>query len=188
MRLNQRFPRLSAGIALWFNLNNREGNSQANFVINQNLHMVGAVFLKLDAPEEMDIGGMGAQIAEAEGNFRLRNGLILFRIIDEAFLDEIAAAAAPTGPEAEFEETDRKGGGGNRAENADKSLLAADFCPDILAEEGGLQVGNDSRRGHQSMLGQLPEDGKGIAGESGFRKISRSRGLPSGRSRRIMEK
>jgi len=103
--------------------------------------MIGAVFLELNAAEEVYIGGVRAQIREAEGNLSLGNGLIFLGIIDEALLDEITAAAAPACPEAELEEADGQGGGRYSTDHPDESLLPADLGPDILTEDGCLQIG-----------------------------------------------
>ena len=103
--------------------------------------MIGAVFLELNAAEEVDVGGMCAEIRKSEGDLRLSNCLILFGIIDEALLDEIPAAAAPACPEAELEEADGQSGGGDRADHPDEGLLPADLGPDILAEDGCLKIG-----------------------------------------------
>jgi len=111
--------------------------------------MVGPVFLELDSTEEMHIGSVRAQIGKAEGNLRLRNRLILLWIIDEALLDEVTAAAAPAGPEAELEEGDGQRGCGDCPDHADECLLAADFGPDILAEDCGLKVWNNGISGHR---------------------------------------
>lgn len=121
-------------------LNDRKRNSQADFVIELNFNMVGAIFLELHPPKEMDIGGMGIEIGKSEGYLGLSNGLVFLGIIDETFLDEVAASPAPAGPEAEFEKTNRQGWGWYRAEYSYKCLLAADFSSHILTEDGGLQV------------------------------------------------
>ena len=102
--------------------------------------MVGSVFLELHASKEMDIRGMGIQIGQTEGNFSLGDGLVFLGIINEALLDEIAAPAAPTGPEAKLEKSDREGGRGNRPENTDKRLLSTEFGPHIFTENRGLEV------------------------------------------------
>ena len=103
--------------------------------------MIGAVLLELNAAEEVDIGGVCAEIREGERDFRLGNGLILFGIIDEALLDEVSAAAAPACPEAELEEANGQGGGGDCADHPDEGLLPADLGPDILAEDCCLEIG-----------------------------------------------
>jgi hypothetical protein len=121
-------------------LNHRERNSQANFLIEQDLDMVGTVFLELHAAEEMDVRCMGIKIIEAEGDLRLRDRLILLGIIDKALLDKVTTASAPTAPEAEFEKADRQVGSRDRTDDADQSLLTAQFRADILAENRGLQV------------------------------------------------
>lgn len=94
-------------VSLMGDLNDRKRNPQADFVIKLNLDMVGAIFLKLHAAKEMDIGGMGIEIGECEGYLGLRDGLVFLGIVDEAFLDEVTASTAPAGPEAEFEKTNR---------------------------------------------------------------------------------
>jgi hypothetical protein len=121
-------------------LNHRERNSQANFIIEQDLDMVGAVFLKLHAAEEMDVRCMGIKIIEAKGDLCLRDRLILLGIIDKALLDKVTTASAPTTPKAEFEKADRQVGSRDRTDDADQSLLTTQFRADILAENGGLQV------------------------------------------------
>jgi len=112
--------------------------------------MVGPVFLELDSTEEMHIRGMRAQIGKAEGNLRLRNRLILFWIIDEALLDEVTTTATPAGPEAELEERDWQCGRRDSPNHADECLLAANFGPDILAEDCGLKVWNNRICGHRT--------------------------------------
>jgi hypothetical protein len=49
-------------IALSINLDDREGDAKADFVIKLNLDMISAIFLKLYTSKEMDIGGMGVEI------------------------------------------------------------------------------------------------------------------------------
>jgi len=106
-------------MALCIDLDHWQGNPQADFVIDLDLNMVGAVFLKLHAAEKMDIGGVGVEIGERERNFRLGNGLVFLWIVDEAFLDEVTTAATPACPEAKFEKTNGKIGGRDRSEHAD---------------------------------------------------------------------
>jgi len=106
-------------MALCIDLDHWQGNPQADFVIDLDLNMVGAVFLKLHAAEKMDIGGVGVEIGERERNFRLGNGLVFLGIVDEAFLDEVTTAATPACPEAKFEKTNGKIGGRDRSEHAD---------------------------------------------------------------------
>ena len=103
--------------------------------------MISAVLLELNAAEEVDIGGVCAEIREGERDFRLGNGLILFGIIDEALLDEVSAAAAPSSPEAEFEKANGQGGGGYRADHPDEGLLPADLGSDIFTEDCCLEIG-----------------------------------------------
>lgn len=132
---------MGAGVVVLSHLNHRKRDAHANFLIKEDLHMIGAIFLELNASEEMDVGGMGVEIAQTEGDFRLGDSLILLRIIDEALLDEVPATAAPACPEAEFKKTDWHVGCRDRADHSDECLLAAEFGPDILTEDGGLQVG-----------------------------------------------
>jgi len=103
--------------------------------------MVGSELLELDPSEKMHVGRMGREIGQGEGNLRTGNCLILLRIVDEALLREITASSAPSCPEAELEEADRQGGRGDRPDDTDKGLLAADFCAHILAEDRRLEVG-----------------------------------------------
>ena len=60
--------------------------------------MIGPVFLKLHPAEEVNVGGVGVQVGEGEGNLGLGDCLILLGIIDKAFLDEVTASAAPACP------------------------------------------------------------------------------------------
>lgn len=143
-------------MALCIDLDHRQGNPQADFVIDLNLNMVGAVFLKLHAAKEMDIGGVGVEIGERERNLRLGNGLVFLGIVDEAFLDEVTTATTPACPEAEFEKTNRKVGGRDCPENADQGLLAADFRPHILAENGSLKIGKDKIVAHEVPIVPQP--------------------------------
>lgn len=103
--------------------------------------MVGSELLELNAAEKMDIRGMGAHVRKIEGYLRLGDRLILLGIIDEALLDKITAAAAPTCPETKFEESYRQRRRGDRTDHADERLLAAEFRADIFAEYRRLQVG-----------------------------------------------
>lgn len=134
------------------NLNDGKWNPQADLVIELNLDMVGAIFLKLYAPKKMDIGCMGIEIGQSEGYLGLSDGLVFLGIIDETFLGEVAASPAPAGPEAEFEKTDRQGWGWNCAEYPHKRLLTADFSSHILAEDGRLQVGKNNVFTHEMRM------------------------------------
>ncbi|NDC39398.1 MAG: hypothetical protein EBZ48_15385 [Proteobacteria bacterium] len=129
---------LGAGI---LHPNDGEGNAQPEFLIEQDLEMIGPVFLKLHPAEEVNVGGVGVQVGEGEGNLGLGDRLILLGIIDEAFLDEVTASAAPACPEAEFEKADRQRRCRDGTDHADECLLAADLGADILAEDRGLKVG-----------------------------------------------
>src|SRR5665213_3476201 len=100
--------------------------------------MIGAVFLELYAAKEMDIGSMGIEIGEREGNLSLRNGLIFLGIVNEALLDKVTTPSAPASPKAEFEKANWQGGCRDRSENPDQCLLAADFRSHIFAEDGSL--------------------------------------------------
>ena len=100
--------------------------------------MVGAIFLKLDSSEEMNIRGMCIHIAQTERHFGLGDGLILLWIVDQAFLDEITTSAAPAGPETEFEKSYRETWCRDRTDHPHQCLLAADFGSHILAEDGCL--------------------------------------------------
>jgi len=113
--------------------------------------MIGPVFLELDPAEKVDVGDVGAQVGKRERDLCLRDGLILLGIVDETFLDEIAQSPAPARPQAKPEKTDRKRWGRDGADDADKGLLTADFGPDILAENGALQVGKDGILCHGSL-------------------------------------
>ena len=145
--LNHRF--LVAGkISLCIDLNDRQGNPQTDLVIELYLDLVGSVFLKLHTAEKMDIRGMGIQISQTEGNLGLGDGLIFLRVVNEALLDEVSAAAAPAGPETEFEKTDRQGGSGNGSQDTDESLLPTKFSPHIFAENGRLKVGKNEIGAH----------------------------------------
>lgn len=133
-------------------LDDRKRNPQADFIIKLNFDMIGAVFLELDTAKKVDIGGMGIEIGETEGNLRLGNGLILFRVIDEAFLDKITASPAPARPEAEFEKTNGKRGGWDGPNHSDERLLAAEFRSDILTENGSLNIGKNGVGAHERGL------------------------------------
>lgn len=110
--------------------------------------MIGAVFLELHPSKEMHIGGVSAEVGQREGNLRLSNRLILFRVVDKTLLDELAAPSAPAGPKAELEKTDGERGGWNGSDDPDERLLAAEFRTHILAEDGRLEVGKDGRCCH----------------------------------------
>lgn len=155
-------------IALSINLDDGEGNAEADLIIELDLDMVSAIFLKLHTAKEMDIGGMGVEIGEGEGNLSLSDGLILLGIVDEAFLNEVTTAATPPRPEAEFEKSNRELRCRDHAEHTDKCLLTTDLSSYIFAENGSLQIGKDIvvTHGWNLIVSQVFPEGKGSVEKS----------------------
>ena len=130
-----------------------EREAEAEFAVDLDLDGVEAEAVELESAEDMDIGGVGVEGGEVEVHFAGGDGFLVFGSEDGGLLGEAAGAAAPAGPEAEFEKSERNGGSGDDADDADEGLLSASLLADILAEEAGLEVG-------QNGFGHGGEDGR----------------------------
>jgi hypothetical protein len=130
-----------------------EGEAEAEFAVDFDLDSVDAEAGELESAEDMDIGGVGVEGGELELDLAGGDGLVILGVEDGGLLGEPAGAAAPAGPEAELEESERDGGRGNDADDADEGLLSAGLLTDILAEDTGLKVGQDD-------FGHVGENGR----------------------------
>jgi hypothetical protein len=148
----------------WVALNgdDGEGEAEAEFAVDLDLDGVDAEAGELDSAEDMDIGGVGVEGGEVELDLAGGDGFVLVGVENGGLLGEASGAAAPTGPEAELEEAEWDGGGGDDADNADERLLSAGFLADILAEDAGLKVGENGF-GHGG--GRMADRGRGAIGK-----------------------
>ncbi|MGC1478956.1 MAG: hypothetical protein WA771_00505 [Chthoniobacterales bacterium] len=103
------------------------------------------VLFEAEAAEDVDVGGVGAHLLERKVDLKLRELGLVVRSDDRGTLTEATFSPAPTGPETEFEEGDGELGSRDRGDDTDESLLAAGFRPDVLAQDAGLEIGQDGR-------------------------------------------
>ena len=121
----------------------RQGETEAEFTINLDLDRVDALAGELDSSKDMDIRRVGVEGRELEFHFTSGDRFLVLRIQDRRLLRELPDSAAPAGPEAEFEKAERNRRSGNHADDADQRLLAASLLAHILAEDAGLEIGQD---------------------------------------------
>lgn len=120
---------------------NRKREAEAKFAVQLDLDGVYAESVELDSAEDMDIGGVGVEGGQVELDLARGHGFVIVGVEDGGLLHEAAGAAAPAGPEAELEKSQRNRGCGDHADDADEGLLSAGLLADILAKHAGLKVG-----------------------------------------------
>ena len=99
--------------------------------------------LKLHAAKIMNVGGVAFHFLQLKVHFGLGEHILFVCSDDSRLLPELARAAAPTRPNAQPQIIDRQTRRGHDVQNADKSLHAVEFAPDVLAEHAALQVGQN---------------------------------------------
>jgi hypothetical protein len=133
---------------------NRKGKSKPELAIDFDLNRVNALAGELDSTEDMNIRGMGIESGEMKLNLACRDGFLVFGIQDGGMLDELADATTPSRPKTKLEKTEWDRRGGNHTDDANERLLAARLLPHILAQDAGLQIGQN-HFGHVAKLNQL---------------------------------
>ena len=102
--------------------------------------MVDAVFLELNAAEEIYVRGHDFHVLQLEVHAAFSEHL--FGGIEQfCGLLELADAIAPAGPQAELEEANGDLRGRYGINDPNEGLHAGDLAPDVFAKDGGLAIG-----------------------------------------------
>ena len=123
---------------------NADSNPEADFdvVVEEDFDPVGAGGLEFDVHEEFDVGGRGFGVGQADGNGAGFGDDGLEVGGDEAgALVEFAFAGAPAGGDEKAVLPEGELRGAQGVEEADEDEFAGFFLADVVAEEGGLEVG-----------------------------------------------
>jgi len=121
--------------------NDGEREAEAEGGVDADFDGIDAVFLELEAAEDMHVRRVSVERGEGKLHFTLRDGIFVIGIEDERVLNEVPHPAAPSGPEAELEKTNRHDRRGNHPDDADQCLLSACLLAHILAEDTRLEIG-----------------------------------------------
>jgi len=104
--------------------------------------MVDAIFLHLQSTEGVDVGGVTFHFSQLKTDARLADHPFLVGSHDPGFLFKMSAAAAPTGPDTEFEKINRHLGSWHHIHHTDQGLHAIHFLTHVFAENAALAIGS----------------------------------------------
>jgi len=121
--------------------NDRQREAKAEGGVDADFDGIDAVFLELETAEDMHVSRVGVERGEGKLHFALRDGILVIGIEDERVLNEVSHSAAPPGPKAELEKTNRRDRCGNHPDDANQCLLSASLLAHILAKDTRLEIG-----------------------------------------------
>src|SRR6059058_2612919 len=81
--------------------NDRQWETQPQFLLQINLHVMETELLELDAAEVMNVGGVPFHFFELEFDFGLSQHVFLIRTDDPRALFKFSGATAPARPDAQ---------------------------------------------------------------------------------------
>ena len=116
----------------WLYLNDRERETQTQFVSQINFNVMQAELLELNAAKVVNIGRVAFHFFQFELHFGLGENVLLIYSDDARSLEELAGSAAPARPNAQPQIVDRQRGRGHDVQDADQSLHSVEFAPHVL--------------------------------------------------------
>jgi hypothetical protein len=123
-----------------------EGEAEDEVAVEEDFDGIEAGLGEFEAAEDGDIGGVEFGGVEDEAGVGVGEGGFV-GAEQAGGLGEGALAGAPAGEDAEFEDAQGIGGGGDGIDDADEGVGACRFEADVFAEQGGLEIGDHEGEG-----------------------------------------